>query len=162
MGNLSSTDGDNPGMQDYQESTLEQKTNKENRQRLAKNGHQRYPMCMHKPHGLTKKVENESEEQAAAAKGWYDDIRNVPMPDAPPVDTTLVSQMPIDQALAFVATAKVEDLAAIEADEASHGNRAKVIEAIEAAKDAIGGEPVAPVKTAAPKVDAKKKPAKKK
>ena len=46
MGNLSSTDGDNPGMQDYVESTLEQKTNKENRQRMAKNGHQRYPMCM--------------------------------------------------------------------------------------------------------------------
>ncbi|HJT91847.1 MAG TPA: hypothetical protein VJ777_07880 [Mycobacterium sp.] len=172
MADLSSNQGDNPGFQEYSESTLEQRENKAARQRkqqlVAETGSsvQEHPKCLYKDGGLTKIVGGPDEEVDAKSKGWMTAEEFNATRVEEPTDSTSVSGMSIPQAIAFVRGAALKDLAAIEADEQSHGNRQAVVQAIEEAKDAAPGrsipQPPPPEPTTTPS-DARKaaeKPAK--
>lgn len=155
MGVTSSDPKDNPGLQDYVESTLEQAQNKKNKKFLQENGFQKFPMAVYKPGGLHKRVEDEAGLADALKKGWYEDWREVPS-DGPTEEPTHVSGMTLAQAKPFIAKATASELAVIEADEASHGNRPAVMKLIDEAKDAVGAPPKAAAKAAKPKKPAKK------
>ncbi len=137
-------------------SNLEQAENESNAERKVENGNVpvKFPMHVHKPGGLVKNVENEDDLSAALAKGWYEDIRQVPV-DEPTEDPTSISEMTLAQGAKALKGATAAELAAFEADEASHGNRPKMIALIEEAKDNLGADkpkkPAAAKKPAATK-----------
>lgn len=120
-------------------SNIEQAENDQMMERRLRGEKVLYPWVLHKVGGLTKTVTHDDEYRAALANGWYDDIRKVPTlaPTAPP---TQISHMTITQALAFVVDHADDPvkLAEIEADELAHGHRAAVVQALDAAKDAVG------------------------
>lgn len=130
-------------------SNLERAEERANRARQA-GGKIKFPMHVHKANGLVKEVTNEDQLADAVGKGWYEDIRDVP-DSAPKADPTKISEMTPAQAAKFLEAADDADLMAIEADEQSHGNRPKVLELIEARKDAAGGGKPAPKKAKAKK-----------
>lgn len=119
-------------------SNIEQEANDANAEHKAK-GKQDFPWTLHKQAGLSKEVHNQQQYDDAMAKGWYDDVRNVPSIE--PVEApTRINHMTTDQAFAFI-RAHANDpvkLMEIEHDERTAGNRAKVLAAIEEAKDNIG------------------------
>lgn len=133
-----------------EESSLERRENKaaDLRRRQA---FQKFPMHVHKPAGLWREVTNEDDLADALRKGWVDDVRKLPADELEDGDEGKIFNLPIKQAIALVKGATAEELAAIEADEAAHGGRAKVLEAIAAAKDAIVVPKAKPAKVEAPK-----------
>lgn len=137
---VTSNDGDEFGDFGVKPTNLDEKETKASKAR----GFQKFPMAVHKQNGLTKEVADEAGLEDALSKGWFEDIRHVPA-DEGAAEPTKVSEMTVEQAVAFVAQASVTELVVIEADEASHGNRAPVLTAIEAAKDNVkpakGGKP---------------------
>lgn len=132
-------------------SNLEQAENEANLERKIEHGGlQQFPMHVHKPGGLVKTVQNDDDLEAALAKGWYADIRAVPV-DEPTEDPTMISAMTPAQAAKALQGATAAQLAAFEADEVSHGSRPKIMALIDEAKDNIGAGKPAAKKTAAPK-----------
>lgn len=119
---------------------LEREENRENAKR-QKQAFQKFPMMIHKPAGLIKRVENEDELQAAIAKGWHENIRTVPQPEQ--ADPDGIHLMTVAQAAALIEGADVSQLAQLEADERAHGSRVAVLAIIEDRKDAVdGGTPI--------------------
>ena len=127
-------------------SNIEQAENEAAAERRQK-GRQHFPKCLHKAGGLEKIVHTEDEFTAALGKGWFDDIRDVPVTEPTHVPEK-VSQMTLLQAATAIATASPEQLAAMEVDESAHGNRAAVRALIEEAKDNAGPSATQPAKAA--------------
>jgi hypothetical protein len=115
-------------------SNLEQRTNEAQREKVALEGKQKFPMHVHKPGGLYKQVENEDELAAALGKGWVEDLHSIVNAAR---ETDNVSEMTLEQAAAAIQSASAEELAAIEAKEVAGGARPKVIALINEAKDNI-------------------------
>jgi hypothetical protein len=125
-------------------SNIEQDENERMNERRLRREHLQFPMILHKAAGLFKEVQNDAELQAALEKGWYADIREVPV-ETPAETPRQIAHMTVAQALEHVA-AHANDaakLAEIEQEERLHGNRAAVVKAIEEAKDNFGSK-VAP------------------
>ena len=135
-------------------SNIEQAENEAAAERRQK-GKQHFPKCLHKAGGLEKIVHTEDELTAALGKGWFDDIRDVPV-TAPTHVPELVSQMTLLQAATAIATASAEQLAAMNTDERSHGNRAAVLSLLDEAMDNAGPSAAKPAKAAKPKKAGKK------
>lgn len=133
---------DKKGKFKIQKSNLEQEQNETNAE-MKTRGFPKYPMHVHKQGGLVREVANDDDLADALAKGWYDDIRNVPSLE-PKGDPNSITGMTVAQAKKALAKATVEELIAFEADEAAHGARADVMAAIAEAKDNIGGGKPAP------------------
>ena len=129
-------------------SNIEQAENEAAAERRQK-GRQHFPKCLHKAGGLEKIVHTEDQLTAALGKGWFDDIRDVPVTEPAHVPA-LVSQMTLLQAATAIAAASAEQLAAMNTDERSHGNRAAVFALLDEAMDNAGPAPKT-AKTAAPK-----------
>lgn len=124
--------GDSPDDFQVEEHNLQKAENKASKAR----GFEKFPMCLHKPGGLTKEVHDEDALQAALAQGWYADVRDVPVDDEDAVPE-LVSEMTPEQAAPVIAAADAKALAAIEKDELSHAKRADVLALISDAKDRL-------------------------
>lgn len=122
-------------------SNIEQEENEKMAERRQARIFYDFPMAVYKMGGLTKDVQNADELEAAKEKGWYADVRDVPTLE-PLEAPTHVSQMTVTQAAAFLAehAQDAAKLAEIEADEASHGNRAQVLALINEAKDNFGAK----------------------
>lgn len=152
MGDVTANDGDS---QDF-EVQLTNIAERENKLSKAR-GHQKFPMAVHKPGGLQKEVPDEAGLEAALAKGWYADVRDVPVDERDDEDLpNTVSQLTVDQAAKVIARATAAELADMERDEQTHGNREAVIALLDQAKDAIA--PAKPAKAA--KAEKPAKPAK--
>ncbi len=141
---VSPNDGDNFGLQDYVQSTLEQKTNQAERDRIRAlkaegKTKQEYPKALYKPVAgqppMCLVVPDEAAHAEKKKVGWVEahQLTHSELPG----DPTKVSGMTLNQATEFIAKAEPGDLGAILADEQSHGNRAKVLKLIEAAMDAV-------------------------
>ena len=120
-------------------SNIEQAENDAAAERRQK-GRQHFPKCLHKAGGLEKIVHTEDEFTAALGKGWFDDVRDVPVTEPAHVPD-LVSQMTLLQAATAIAAASPEQLAAMNTDERSHGNRAAVLSLLDEAMDNAGAMP---------------------
>lgn len=143
-------------------SNIELAENEANFERRQEMGKEKFPMHVYKPgkpgQPLVREVKDDDDLEDAVAKGWYDDVRDVPEPVGRE-EPTKVSQMTVKQAKVFVGKAKIEELADIEMDEQLHGNRADVMAFINEAKDAAGSKSKA---AKAPKAKAAKATPKKK
>ncbi len=155
MAVVSGLDGDKPGLQDYEETNLEKKQNKDNAKFLKEAGFIKFPMWVHGPGELSKIVKDEDELKAALKGGWHESKADVPT-DKPKDEPTLVSHMTLAQAKKAIAGASPAELAAFEADESEHGTRMAVLDLIGAAKDAAVAKVAKPAKTAKPKKAGKK------
>lgn len=137
-------------------SNIEQAENEANFERRQAMGFQKYPMHVHKPGGLVREVKDDADLADAMAKGWYEDVREVPE-TAPTEEPTKVSQMTVAQAKKFIAKVPITALPEIEQDEMAHGHRAEVMQFIADAKDAAGGKPTKAAAAKAVKAPPKKK-----
>lgn len=146
MGDITANDGDSQDF-DVQLTNVAERENKASRAR----GFQQFPQAVHKPGGLQKEAKNAAELEALLAKGWYADIRDVPVDERDDEDLpNTVSQLTVDQAAKVIARATPKELADMEADEQSHGNREAVIALIDKAKDAVGATPAKAAKAEKP------------